>query len=903
MAPGYTLACLLAVISLAQAQAADQACPSPPSGIQRPWLDARINAQCRTQYVLDALGSIDRKLELIESNGMGPPQPGRRDPWRELGLFALRGNDGPAGNARAQHVTAVPDPLTVAASFDPAVAIEYGAIIGEEFHATGNSEMIGPSMDIARTWHFGRTPESFGEDPFLAASLTGPEVLAIQRNHIVVTIKHYAAYTQEQGRTGDPPFGENPAVNVLLSEQALREVYLAPFRAAVEVGRAGSVMCAFPRINGIYACEDEMTLGILKNEWGFDGAVVPDFPDAQRSVVSAINAGLDSGRFVEGPKPPPGAAGLAALFSGDLPGHDIDLPTAIRQGKISEARVDDLVRRRLSPAFRLGVYENPPTGDPSSDVSTPEHRQAAREIVSRGAVLLKNRSGMLPLDARVKRLVVIGVQAGATATVTMLGSGHVEPTHLGTAIDEIRERAGTSVDVSYAAGTLGIGALPRAPGSLFKTPDGADRPLAQYFANRQLDFSGAPLQVRVEDGATLNGSPAGITNLPPNYAYSVRWRGSYTASKSGVQRFSIDGCGSGKLLIDGKVAAEFQRVDFGAIEHAAIHMTAGSTVSVEIQWTPGQGAPGPAMHMLGTTLGTLFELGFAGPDSLMSDAVRAAAEADVAIVFAANGMGEGADRLHLNLPGDQDALIAAVAKANPRTIVVLNTGGAVMMPWLERVAAVLEMWYPGDAMGAGAADLLFGDTEPSGRLPLTFPSSESQGPGSTPATYPGSVDGAGMLATVNYSEGSNVGHRYFESHKQQPLFPFGFGLSYTSFKWSGMRVRAEADGGATVTTTVENIGARRGHDTVEVYALMPDENLRQPVKQLKGFATVELQPGEGRTVQIKLSAAEFKRWSQTEHAWRTATGNWQIMIGRSSSDIVYRQSLYRDEPNTMHSRQ
>jgi beta-glucosidase len=887
------LAGLLAFSALAQAQTSVHSCPPPPSGVPRPWLDAHVEARCRTQYVLDALGAIDRKLELIESNGMGPPQPARRDPWQALGLFALRGSDGPAGNARGQHVTAVPDPLTVGASFDPAVATEYGRIIGEEFHATGNSEMIGPAMDIARTWHFGRTPESFGEDPFLAASLVGPEVQAIQRSHIIVTLKHYAGYTQEQGRTGDPPFGENPAVNVLVSEQVLRETYLAPFRAAVQVGHAGSVMCAFPRINGIYACEDPMTLGILKTDWGFDGTVVPDFPDAQRSVVTAINAGLDSGRFTQGPKPPPGAGGLAALFSGELPGHDVDLSTAVRQGKISQARVDDLIRRRLNPAFRLGVFDNPPTGDPGSDVSTEEHRQSARDIVSRGAVLLRNRSRLLPLGPRVRRLAVIGAQAGTTATVTLLGSGHVEPTHLGTAIDAIRERAGTSVSVRYAAGTLGIGALPRAPGSLFRTPDGAAGLVAQYFPNRQLDFSGPPLHMRIEDGASIDGSPPGFTDLPSNYGYSVRWRGTYTPAKSGAQRFSIEGCGSGKLLIDGKPVAEFQRVDFGAIEHAVIDMTAGRTVSVEIQWTPGQGAPGPAMHMLGTTLGTLFDLGFAGPDLLMTEAVTAARDADVAVVFVANRMGEGADRLHLNLPGDQDALIAAVAKANPRTIVVLNTGAAVTMPWLDRVAAVLEMWYPGDALGAAAADLLFGDTEPSGRLPLTFPASESQGPGSTPATYPGLRDDAGMLSTVNYSEGSHVGYRYFEEHSQQPLFPFGFGLSYTSFKWSGTRINAEPDGGATVTTTVENIGSRRGRDTVEVYLVMPNPGHGEVPKQLKGFATVELQAGASQTIHIKIGADELARWSETDHAWQQATGNCRMLVGRSSEDIVYRQPFHK----------
>lgn len=880
---------LMGLSSLVRAQTVDHPCAAAPTGVQRPWLDTHIDARCRAQYVLDTLGSVDRKLELIESNGMGPPAA--RDLWQELGLFALRGNDGPAGNARGTHVTAVPNPLTVAASFDPAVAAAYGKIVGEEFHGTGNSEMLGPSMDIARTWHFGRTPESFGEDPFLAASLVGPEIRAIQASHVVVTLKHYAAYTQEQGRTGDPPFGENPAVNVLVSERALREVYLAPFRAAVEVGHAGSVMCAFPRVNGAYACENPLTLGVLKTEWGFDGTVVPDFPDAQRSVVNAINAGLDSGRFVEGPKPPPDAGGLAALLGGALPGHDIDLATAVRQGKIPQARVDDLIRRRLEPAFRLGVFENPPSGNPGSDVRTVEHRQTALEIASRGAVLLKNESHLLPLGPGVKRLAVIGAQAGVAPTATMLGSGYVAPTHLVTAIDAIRSRAGAPVSVRYAEGTLGIGALPRASGALFKTRDGSAGLVAQYFPNRKLDFAGAPLQVRVEDGASVNGVPTGISGLPANYEYSVRWRGTFTPARTGAQRFSIEGCGSGKLVIDGRVAAEFQRVDFGTIEHAVVTMTAGHPANIEIQWTPGQGAPGPAMQMLGTTLGTLFELGFAGPDSLMNEAVAAARDADAAVVFVANRMGEGADRLHLNLPGDQDALIAAVAKANPHTIVVLDSGGAVTMPWLKRVATVLEMWYPGDAMGAAVAGLLFGDSEPSGRLPLTFPASESQGPGSTPATYPGLLDEAGRLGTVSYSEGSNVGYRYFEQERQHPLFPFGFGLSYTSFKWSGMHISPDADGGVTVTVNVENIGSRRGRDTIEVYGVMPNAALGQSPRRLMGFATVDLTAGGSQATSIKLSASELTFWSEKDHAWRKATGGWRILVGRSSADIVYSQSL------------
>ena len=423
------------------------------------------------------------------------------------------------------------------------------------------------------------------------------------------------------------------------------------------------------------------------------------------------------------------------------------------------------------------------------------------------------------------------------------------------------------------------------------SPDGTPGLQAQYFSNRKLDFSGTSLQSRVEDGASINGSPPGITDLPADYAYSVRWRGVFTAATGGSQRFSINGCGTGRLLIDGKIVAEFQRVDFGTIEHAVIDMRAGKSASIEVQWTPGQGAPGPAMHILGTTLGSVFELGFAGPDSLMNEAVAAARVADVAIVFASDRMGEGADRAHLALPGDQNALIRAVARANPHTVVVLNTGAAVMMPWRNEVAAVLELWYPGDALGAASADLLFGDTEPSGRLPLTFPADESQGPGATPETYPGQLDQAGMLATVSYSEGSDVGYRYFEQHHQRPLYPFGFGLSYTAFRWTQMHVARDAGGAATVTATLQNVGRRPGTDTVEVYVIAPSERGTQNPKQLNGLANANLAVGASRTLQIKLDADAFSRWDPTDHAWRKIPGQWRIMIGRSSDDIVYRQTL------------
>ncbi|HEX4097643.1 MAG TPA: glycoside hydrolase family 3 N-terminal domain-containing protein, partial [Caulobacteraceae bacterium] len=273
---------------------------APADSAARPWLDPRLSPERRTELLLQRLSSVDDKLAFIEATGFGA-QPGQRDIVGELGLKIGRASDGPAGFNGG---TAWPTPLTIAASFDPGLAGDYGSAVGAEFFRSGRNGMLGPAMDMTRTWRFGRSTESFGEDPFLAASMTGPEVAAIQSQHVMTTIKHFAAYTQEQGRVGDSPQGIGAAVNEIVPERVLREIYFPSFRAAVEVGHAGAVMCSFPQVNGHYACENRFDLGVLKDEWGFDGAVGPDFPDAQRSIVAAVLAGLDSGRFEASPAAP-----------------------------------------------------------------------------------------------------------------------------------------------------------------------------------------------------------------------------------------------------------------------------------------------------------------------------------------------------------------------------------------------------------------------------------------------------------------------------------------------------------------------------------------------------------------------------------------------------------------------
>ncbi len=681
---------LTALSAAGGALAAEAPCPARTG--DRPWLDKTLSPGCRARAVLDSFKSLDEKLDAI----MGPAGgggPGRGSKWLTArGLPGLGGGDGPAGaRGGGVSVTAFPTPLSIAAAFDPDAAALYGQLLGQEVRDYGWNRLGGPALDLARTWHFGRLTESLGEDPFLIASTAGPEVRAIQAEHVVAMAKHFAVYTQEQGRAGDHPLRLKPSVNNEVSERAIREIYLPGFEAAVKVGGAGAIMCAFPRINGVYACENPLTLGILKTEWGFDGAVEPDFPDAQRSIVAAVNAGLDTGVMASSP-PADSGASLATATDNTFNGEN--LRAAVKAGQVSPARIDDMILRRLTPWFRTGAFDNPAKRKPG-DVSTPERRATAAGLVARGAVLLKNQGDVLPLGPTVKSVAIIGEQAGPHAVVTEMGSAHVDPAHLQAALPAIRARAGEAVKVAYARGTLGLDRLPQLPTGMVQGPDGQAGFKAEYFASPKLDFAGAPFFARQEAGVNTTEIPR-IPGLPADRAWSVRWTGRFTPAETGVQKFTLAGSGSGRLFIDGKPMGEFAKADFGDTVYANVPMRAGAPVDIRVEWTPRVTFRQDAVDDYGTTLGPAVRLGWSGPDQLIAQAVEAARAADVAVVFAGHRVGEGMDRLDLNLPNDQDALIEAVAAVNPRTVVVLQTGGPVAMPWLDKVAGVLEMWLPGD---------------------------------------------------------------------------------------------------------------------------------------------------------------------------------------------------------------
>jgi beta-glucosidase len=839
-----------------------------PGSDPRPWTDSSQTPVCRALEVISQM-TYDEKLHF---GGYGAAALTR------LGLEPAPGADGPNGIAgggifsgpiapRSLNVTAFPNVITLAATWDRSLAARFGVALGEEFSGKGLAADLGPTINLLRTWHWGRSAETFGEDPFLMGEMVVPEINGMQSRHVIAIVKHFAGNNQEFGRTGvNPDFA---GVDERITEKALNEIYFPHFKAAVERAHNGGIMCAYDQINGQFSCDSPELLGQLR-KWGFDGYIVPDAAFAQRSVLAASLAGVD---VVSPPD---------------------ELDALIKAVKLPSSTVDAKVLHVLVPGFRLGVYDPHPKGSADAHVSTPEHLGLAREIAEAGAVLLKNAGNVLPIGPAVKSIALIGDDAGPHAQVMETGSAEVHLMRLSAPLEAITARAGPSVKVYYAPGTLGIAPLPALPSEVLETSAGGGHGLnAEYFSTA--DWSGEPAASRVDAtidfasppiaeilkskaAAEPGGRPSGTPGVAPaggfaRPAWSARWTGMLTPPASGVYRFSVNCGGTAELYVDGRRVVTVMRADFPMTSHGVIRLEAGRAVSIELKYSSDS-----------NLLGQMLKVGWQAPDpEMIAKAVDAAKRSDIAVVFAAEQMGEGHDKISLGLPGDQDALIEAVARANPRTVVVLHTSNPEAMPWLDRVAGVVEAWYPGEEAGSSIAAVLFGDVNPSGKLPVTFPANEKQGPATNFLEYPG--DGH----TVNFDEGVFVGYRWYDENDQTPLFPFGFGLSYTTFGYRGLRLEAKGqDRVAYVHLT--NAGRVTGAEVVQLYVTDPAE-ADEPPLQLKGFQKVTLKPGESGEVAIPLPADAFSTWDEETHAWKVYPGTYTVSVGSSSRDIRQKTTL------------
>jgi beta-glucosidase len=829
------------------------------AGGGQPWRNRHQPPEVRANELLAAL-STGQKIQLALGDFAA---------LRRFGVPVLRANDGPDG-VRSGGTTAMPSGQALAATFDRALAFAYGQVVGAEARGKRFNEWLGPAVDIARTPLAGRQPEAEGEDPFLAGNISAQVVRGARSKHLIVTLKHYTAYNQEWGRLGfeiAPNGARGPATNVAVSERALQEIYEAPFRTAVQQGHLDSVMCSFNQINGLPSCENPATLGDVKHGGGLKGFVVPDAFFAVRDPVAAALAGVDL----------PG-----------LPGFPSGLTAAdFTSGKIPASRLDDIDRRILFAIFDSGAFDYPLPATPSAGVSTPRHRHVATQVAEAGMVLLKNDHHVLPLSRHARSIALIG-PVGNDAVFVTGGSAGV-PLSSGQAVTPLAgitaRAASVGVHVTSVQGSAGDVASPALVPSSALTPSSGTGAglLGSYWSNGH--FRGAPVLTRVDPAVDLSGPPAQTGAL-----WSAKWTGTLTPNQSGLYRFSLAESGIATLKIAGHTFGPAYReatqflVGPHYVLQGTVRLTAGTPVPVEIDYSSISGLFSQEIHF-----------GWQTPShSGIPAAVAAARHADAAIVFANDAQGEGMDCTSLSLPGDQDQLIQAVADANRRTIVVLNTGAPVLMPWLHEVAGVLEAWYPGQQFGTAIAAVLFGDAGPAGRLPLTFPASDTQGP--APATQPRHYPG--VHGVVHYNEGLNVGYRWYDATGQRPLFPFGYGLSYQHFAVS--RVHASYDpasGEATVAATVKNTSSPPGPATLELYLVSPPA-AHEPPKQLRGYATVHLAPGQSRLILFRLHPADLAYYDQNSNQFTVAPGRYTVLVGTSSTDLHHTASFQINHPRT-----
>jgi beta-glucosidase len=846
MAPKRYLAAAVTALALLGGSLSAASAASPSRRAASPtqsWRDPSQPAMQRADELLAAM-TTDQKIDLVLGNF---------SPLSSLGIPALSSDDGPDG-LRNPGTTAMPSGQALASTFNKELARAYGEVVGSEARGEGFNEWLGPAVDIARTPLAGRQPEAEGEDPFLAGSTSAQVILGAQSQHVISTLKHYTAYNQDFGRIGFNAIGA-PAVDVQVSERALQEIYETPFRIASTKGGVDSVMCSYNQINGSPSCENPTTLGDLKQGDGFNGFVVPDFGFAVRNAVAAENAGVDLAVL-------PGAPN--ALTAADF-----------TSGAISSARLDDAVHRILFAMFDSGAFDNPLPAPPATEVSTPQHQQVATQVAEAGTVLLKNSGDALPLSHHVHSIALIGPTGDDAMFVTGGSAGvPLAPGQAITPAQGITARASQAgVNVTTVQGSAGDVASPTlVPSSVLTPSSGSGQGLlGEYWDN--FDSSGAPAVTQVDPTVDVSSPPSGI-----GASWSARWTGMLTPTESGLFRFTLAEAGVATLKIAGQTFGPAYReatqfiVGPHYVVQGTLPLAAGHAVPVEIDYSSRSGLFSKEIHF-----------GWQTPSqSGIPAAVAAARSADVAIVFANDAQGEGMDRYTLSLPGDQNQLIDAVARANRRTVVVLNTGGAVLMPWLDRVSGVLETWYPGQQFGSSIAAVLFGDASPGGRLPVTFPAGENQGPAAAnpPSSYPGDTNG-----NESYAEGLDVGYRWYDATGQRPLFPFGYGLSYERFRVSGVRAFYDRrDGDAFVLTGVSNTSWRTGPATVEMFLQSPP-SAQEPPKQLKGYANVTLAPGQSRVVLFRLQSSDLAYFNASRGQWTVALGRYRALVGTSSTEL------------------
>jgi len=763
-----------------------------------------------------------------------------------LGVPKMRMIDGPMGVRNDGPATAFPGGIALAATWNATLAENIGIEFGRDARAKGAHYLLAPGVNIYKLPISGRNFEYMGEDPFLAGKLAVGFIKGVQSQDVSATIKHFAANNSEFDRNH---------TDSIVDERTLREIYLPAFEAAVKEGKVGAIMDGYNLTNGDYMSQHAyLNNDVAKDEWGFDGVIMSDWISTYDTLGMA-NGGLD----IEMPYP--------THFNRDT------LLPAIESGDVSIATVDDKVRRILRVAERFGWLDRE-----QLDLSVPRYNVAGRQSALQGAregiVLLKNENAVLPIDrTNVRTIFVVGPNTHP-AVVGAGGSSKTEPFASVSILKGLGDNAGSETRVLHADGIPSLTDMVRS--TQFSIDEKGEQPgmHAQYFASD--DLSGDAVISREEPRVEIGLGPGGPF-YPPDTA-SERWTGFYSATNGGtfdvVVASAGDRGGYYRVFIDEELVFDSWTLNKAIVDYVSLKLTAG-THKVVLEHRGRQKWPGDRLLLAISRHG----------DRVSNAAKTMAADADFVVIAAGfddSTESEGADRT-FKLPPGQDELINAMLDANKRTAVVMTAGGAVdMNAWIDRTPALMQAWYPGQEGGTAIAEILFGDVNPSGRLPATFERHLEDNP-SFDSYYPE----PGTLKTY-YREGIFVGYRGFESKNIEPLFPFGHGLSYTSFEYGELSVSPDSTGGGEVRVSFDltNSGNRAGAEVAQVYVGDSHSDVARPPKELKGFAKVYLQPGETRRVSVQLDRRSFAYYDVEASDWRVTPGTFEILVGQSSKDIV-----------------
>jgi beta-glucosidase len=748
--------------------------------------------------------------------------------------------------------TDFPAAIDLAATWDTALVGRVAAAIGAETRSRGIRQVLSPVLNVATDVRWGRVEETYGEDPLLVSKMGAAFVGAIERAGVVATPKHFVANVGDGGRDSYP---------IEVSDRQLARVYYPPFQAAIAAG-ARSVMTAYNSVNGEPATQDRHLLtDILKGAWGFRGYVISDAaatggatvlhmtePSTEAAASDALRAGLD------------------VIFQSSYPQHTPYL-RAFLSGAIPMPVIDSAVARVLRVKFALGLFEHPYVSPDSAALlnGTAEHRALALDAAREGIVLLRNVRGTLPLRRRPGMSVaVIGTDAVEARTGGYSGPG----VHRVSILEGITAKVGAG-SVRYAPGPGRVGddgaVVPE--GAFSDDVDGRRMPglRAEYFADPM--FSGGPVAERVDRAVDFNWTFTPPVSSLSREWFGARWTGFITAPATGARRLGVSADDGYRLYVDGRLTLDRRAKVSGGVRMVDVSFAPGSRHRVRLEYSVSRG-DGKIQLVWDTTRTDRWQVA-------IDSAVRVARRSGAAVIVAGIDEGEFRDRARLRLPGHQEELIRAVAATGVPVIVVLVGGSAVTMSdWIDRVGGVVDAWYPGEAGGTAVADVLFGDVDPGGRLPITFPQEE------------------GQLPLVYDHEPTGRGDDYVDL-SGQPLFPFGFGSSYTTFAYGGLEIgptAIDSGGVATVRCTITNTGTRAGDEVVQLY-LRPDVSTAvQPVIRLAGFERVHLAASGSREVSFALGPEQL-RVLDAAARWVLEPGKVAVLIGASSRDIRLRGEL------------